>query len=494
MNNLLETYAREISRKPENIDAYLRLGNALHEMGRYGDAVAIYDRALALKLSTGALHHNRGNALLELGRWEEAIGSYREALRLMPSFAEGYVTIATALQSLRKPYEAMASCHRALAIDADCAEAHWNLALALLQVGEFGQGWQEFEWRWKKRGFTSKLQSFQQPLWDGTPLADRTILVHAEQGFGDTFQFARYLPLLAAQGATVIVACPASQKTLLAGVPGVSLSLATGEPLPDFDFHLPIMSLPRLFKTDLDTIPLEFPYIFPPLAALASWAEKFTGSDTLRVGLVWAGRKKPDPNRTCPFENFAPLAGMPGVTFYSLQLENEMSGSIDVRGSFGLVDHTAEIGDFCDTAALIAHLDLVISIDTGVAHLAGAMGKETWLLLPYAADWRWMLDREDSPWYPGMRLFRQERPGDWRGVIARLRSELQEKSVYFRRNVRHCSSEFEKAYAEGIAYFQDGKPDDAKNSLLKAFLLNPRALECSSLLRLFPEGISRITS
>jgi tetratricopeptide (TPR) repeat protein len=487
MNNLVETYAREISRKPENLDAYLRLGNALHEMGRYSDAVAIYDRALALKLGTGALHHNRGNALLELGRWEEAIASYREALRFMPSFAEGYVTIATALQSLRKPYEAMASCHRALTLDADCAEAHWNLALALLQVGEFGQGWQEFEWRWKKRGFTSKLQTFHQPLWDGTPLADRTILVHAEQGFGDTFQFARYLPLLAAQGATVIVVGPASQKALLAGVPGVSVSLSTGEPLPDFDFHLPIMSLPRLFKTDLDTIPLEFPYILPPLTALASWAEKFTGSDGLRVGLVWAGRKKPDPNRTCHFENFAPLAGMPGVTFYSLQLENEMSGSSEVRGSFGLVDHTAEIGDFCDTAALIAHLDLVIAIDTGVAHLAGAMGKETWLLLPYAADWRWMLDRQDSPWYPGMRLFRQEQPGDWRGVIARLRTELQEKSVYFRSNIGHCSSEFEKAYAEGIVYFQEGKPEDAKNSFLKAFLLNPRALECSSLLRLFPD-------
>ena len=249
MNNLLATYSRAISREPENIDAYLRLGNALHEMERYGDAVAIYDRALALSCP-GALHHNRGNALLELGRWEEAIASYREALRQMPSFAEGYVTIATALQSLRKPYEAMASCYRALAIDAECAEAHWNLALALLQVGEFGQGWQEFEWRWKKRGFTSTCKHFSNRCGTAAPFADRTILVHAEQGFGDTFQFARYLPLLAGQGARVIVTCPAAQKTLLAGCSRSFRSpCATGEPLPDFDCHLPIMSLPRLFKT-----------------------------------------------------------------------------------------------------------------------------------------------------------------------------------------------------------------------------------------------------
>ncbi len=233
MNTLLEKYIRELSHDPDNIDAYLGLGDAFHEMERYADAVAVYEQALALKHASGALYHNRGNSLLEMGRWEEAIASYREALRLMPSFAEGYVTIATALQSLRKPYEAMASCYRALAIDADCAEAHWNLALALLQVGEFGQGWQEFEWRWKKRGFTTMPRTYLQPFWDGTSLADRTIFIHAEQGFGDTFQFARYLPLLAGQGGTVIVECPVSQKTLLQGVPGISAVVATGETLPD---------------------------------------------------------------------------------------------------------------------------------------------------------------------------------------------------------------------------------------------------------------------
>jgi len=473
----LETYTLEISLNPENIDAYLRLGNALHETGQYGNAVAVYDRALALGLGTGALHHNRGNSLLELGRWEEAIGSYRHALSLMPTFAEGYVTIATALQSLRKPYEAMASCHRALAIDPACAEAHWNLALTLLQVGEFAQGWQEFEWRWKKRGFTTKPRTFLQPLWDGGPLENRTILIHAEQGFGDTFQFARYLPLLAAQGGTVIVECPESQKTVLAGVPGVTSCIATGDPLPEFDVHLPVMCLPRVFQTRLDTIPREVPYIFPSLELLSSWTEKFGTSDGLRVGLVWAGRKKPDPNRTCPLEYFAPLTEISGVTFYSLQLENEMSGSDDVRQRFCLVDHTAEIRDFSDTAALIAHLDLVLSIDTGVAHLAGALGKETWVLLPYAADWRWMLDRDDSPWYPGMRLFRQECAGDWQSVIASVKEAMRIRVGKFcaEREVR--SSDLEAAYAEGLSLLQSERVDLAEKPLLRAFLLNPRIPE-----------------
>ncbi|MDD2338277.1 MAG: tetratricopeptide repeat protein [Geobacteraceae bacterium] len=477
MSNALETYTLEISRNPENIDAYLRLGHVHHEMGQHAAAVDIYDRAIAQGLCTGALYHNRGNSLLELGRWEEAIGSYRQALRLMPNFAESYVTIATALQSLRKPYEAMASCHRALAVDPNCAEAHWNLALALLQVGEFAQGWQEFEWRWKKQGFTSRLRTFLQPLWDGAPLGNRTILIHAEQGFGDTFQFARYLPLLAAQGGTVIVECPASQKTVLAGVPGVSCCVATAEELPDFDCHLPVMSLPWLFQTRLETIPLALPYILPSLEALTSWTEKFTATDTFRVGLVWAGRKKPDPNRTCSFENFVTLAEISGVTFYSLQLENEMSGPLEARQGLCLIDHTAEIRDFCDTAALIANLDLVISIDTGVAHLAGALGKETWVLLPYAADWRWMLNRDDSPWYPAMRLFRQENAGDWQLVIASVKEAMISRVRKYHEERGSRSPDLKSAYVEGLSLLQSGKVDRAEIPLVRAFLLNPHIPE-----------------
>lgn len=473
----LEAYAREISQDPANLAAYLRLGNALHELERYDEAVAVYDKALAQMPGTGALYHNRGNSLLELDRWGDAIASYRKALCLMPDFADAYVTIATALQALRKPYEAMANCHRALAIDPSCAEAHWNLALALLQVGEFEQGWREFEWRWRKRGFTSKDRAFSQPLWDGSSLNGQTILVHAEQGFGDTFQFVRYLTLLTEQGARVVLECPASQKKLLAGVPGVSEVIATGEPLPAFDCHLPIMSLPLRCETTLDSIPATVPYIFPTLESLACWTEKFDSYDTLRVGLVWAGRKRPDPNRTCPLENFASLAAIPGVTFYSLQLQNEMSGKPGGRQVLELVDLTADIEDFADTAALIANLDLVISIDTGVAHLSGALGKETWVLLPYAADWRWMLDREDSPWYPGMRLFRQQTPGDWPTVLAAVTSALLAKLADFQTDCARSSAALETSYAEGLAFIRAARPDAAEKALVNAFMIDPRVPE-----------------
>lgn len=405
-------------------ESCLRLGAALHAEERYEEAVAVYGHAVRLKPDFGVAYHNMGNSLLELGRWEEAIASYRHAIRLIPSFSEGYVTIATALMALHKPYEAMASCHRALASDPDCAEAHWNLALALLQVGQLETGWIEFEWRWKKRGFTSKARDFDQPLWDGSPMRGRTILIHAEQGFGDTFQFVRYIPMAAARGGTVVLECPLAQKALLAGVPGVSEVVASGEKLPEFDVHLPLMSLPLVFNTRMDNIPREIPYIFPQVDSIAAWADKFEGSRKFRVGLVWAGRRKPDPGRTCPLQMFSPLAGVPGVRFYSLQMRNEMCSGDDAAVGLGLVDHTPEIRDFSDTAALVAHLDLVISIDTGVAHLAGAMGKETWVLLPYAADWRWLLDRYDSPWYPTMKLFRQESPGDWSGPVDSVCREL----------------------------------------------------------------------
>jgi len=201
MKELLDTYAREIARDPGNPDPYLRLGDVLHGMERFDDALAVYDRLLVLMPDCGPAHHNRANTLLEMGRWEDAIRGYRNALSHMPGFVEAYVTIATALQALGKPFEAMASCHRALAIDPECAEAHWNLALALLQVGEYAQGWEEFEWRWKKRGYPSKVRNFSQPAWNGAPLSGRTILVHCEQGFGDSLQFARFLPLVAEHGA-----------------------------------------------------------------------------------------------------------------------------------------------------------------------------------------------------------------------------------------------------------------------------------------------------
>ncbi|HET6419137.1 MAG TPA: tetratricopeptide repeat protein, partial [Geobacteraceae bacterium] len=475
--DIIGIHDNEIANRNLDIDACLRLGDALHKQERYEEAVAVYDRALAAHTDCGALYYNKGNALLELQRWEEAVRVYFRAVSLIPAFAEGYVTIATALQALRRPYEAMASCYRALAIDPCCAEAHWNLALALLQVGEYAKGWEEFEWRWKKRGYTSKQRQFPQPAWAGEPLSGRTILIHAEQALGDTVQFARFLPLVAECGGRVILECPAPLKGLMAGMDGVQQAYATGEKLPHFDLHLPLMSLPKILRTTIEALPVDVPYLAPGLEHVAEWAGKFNTHDELRAGIVWAGRKKPDPNRTCPLEQFIPLAQVPGVKFYSLQIGEKGEGDDAVAERLGLADLTSAINDFRDTAAFIAQLDLVISIDTSVAHLAGAMGRETWTLLPHAADWRWMLDRDDSPWYPNMRLFRQERPGDWQGVMVRIGTALMEKSRDTAATLTLPSPELEAHYVDATDSLRRDDLKEAEKSLQKALLLNCRIPE-----------------
>jgi tetratricopeptide (TPR) repeat protein len=478
MNGTIDCYCREVKSKPESRNAFLHLGSALHEQGMFEEAVAVYDRAIAMWPEFGEAHNNRGNALLEMGSFRDAIDSYRSAICLLPSFAEGYVTIATALQALHKPYEAMASCYRALAIDAQCAEAHWNLALALLQVGEYTTGWEEFEWRWKKKGFTSRRRSFQQPMWNGEYLAGRTILIHAEQGFGDTIQFVRFLPLVAGRGGRVLLECPAPLKRLMQEVPGVDCVVSSGEEdIPPFDVHLPVMSLARIFNSVPEGLPGEVPYVFPPVGVMAAWLKRVGTGTGFRIGLVWAGRKKPDPNRTCPLENLSPLARIPGVTFYSLQVGENISVEATANTGLRLTDLTADIRDFADTSALIAQLDLVISIDTAVAHLAGAMGKETWVILPHAADWRWMLDRHDSPWYPTMRLFRQEKPGDWQQVIKNLCEELRLKLSAACKDLAFSSPEVETIYSLGLAGLRNGNLAEAKRHLCRALIINPHIPE-----------------
>jgi len=477
MADVLEKCLRQIDRAPRDPDGYLQLGDCFHSMERFEDAVSVYDRLLRLMPECGPAWHNRGNALMDMGRWEEAIASYRAALRFMPSFAEAYVTIATALQALGKPYEAMASCHRALAIDPNCAEAHWNLALALLQVGEYRQGWEEFQWRWKKRGYTSAARTFLQPEWDGATFPGKKILIHCEQAFGDSIQFARFLPLVAERGGKVIVECPSPLRTIMESVKGVTEVVSSGDNPPPFDFHLPLMSLPLIFNTQLASVPKETPYILPSLEKLAKWSSRFLDTRSFRVGIAWAGRKRPDPNRTCPFRNLLPLADISGVSLYSLQMSCDMRETENTSQGIGVIDFTSDIDDFADTAALIANLDLVISIDTAVAHLSGALGKETWVLLPHAADWRWMLERDDSPWYPTAKLYRQESPGDWPGVVTRLEKALRERVSRYQSQAGQYSPELEEAYSEGLSLLQEGDAAAAENPLCRALLANPHVPE-----------------
>jgi tetratricopeptide (TPR) repeat protein len=477
----INTWVRELEQSPGNADLHLGLGAMLHEKGRYEEALLVYDRALSTWPDLGAVYHNRGNTLLQMGRNAEAIACYRKAIERIPGFAEGYVTTATALQAMRKPYEAMAACHRALALDPGCAEAHWNLSLALLQLGEYEEGWKEFEWRWRKRGYTSKPRDFNRPLWDGSPLPGQTLLLHAEQGFGDSIQFARFIPLAAQRCGKVILETPLPLKSLLSGIAGVAGTVASGDPLPDFHAHAPLMSLPHILKIADNVLPCGIPYLSPSPEKMKLWSERFPPvREGFRVGLVWAGRKKPDPNRTCPLSRFAPLAELRGVTFYSLQVGGDEPGALRTEEDLSLVDLTGDITDFSDTAALVSHLDLVISIDTGVAHLSGAMGKETWVILPYAADWRWMLDRGDSPWYPGMRLFRQDIPGAWPGVIARVRDALRELLEKGRGKpfvVQPALKEEPEAAIEhfhrGLELHHSGRPQEAMKRYLAAIAARP---------------------
>lgn len=425
LREALACYARALGLSPDDPDILLPMGAALHDLDRHDEALAAYRRIIERAPASAALYHNRGNTLLALDRFEEAIDSYARALALMPEDTEALVTMGTAFEQLGDYAAAMKCYDEAIKRGPDCAEAHWNRALALLRQGDYLQGWEEFDWRWQKKGYTTRWRELQATLWDGRPLNGRTILIHAEQAFGDTIQFARYLPLVARRGGKILVECPGPLVTLLETIEGVTLVVPAGMPVPRADFHLPLMSLPQLFATTLESIPNQIPYLFPPKERPQRWKDLIGQESRLKIGLVWAGRKKPDPHRTCRLSDLAPLAHVPEAIFYSLQIGEGADQAANPPAGMDLIDLTGEISNFADTAALIAQLDLVISIDTAVAHLAGALGKRTLLLLPFAADWRWMLERSDSPWYPDMRLFRQKQPGVWSTVVDEVRRVLK---------------------------------------------------------------------
>lgn len=436
----------------------LNLGSALHDTGLYNEALVVYDQAIAINGNNGKIWHNRGNTLLELDCYEEAIDSYEYALSLMNDDVGALVTIGTALERLGRYDQALIRYQEALALDPACAEAHWNLALAYLRQGNYKEGWREFEWRWQKRGYTTTTRSFSQPVWEGGALDGKTILIHAEQAFGDTLQFVRYLPYVAQRGGKILFECPAPLVSLLIKMPAVHTVIAAGQPLPCFDCHLPLLSLPLLFDTVLDTIPRAVPYLKPPGECLEQWQKRTPHDQSLKVGLVWAGRKYPDRHRSCRLSDFAPLADLPGITFYSLQIGEEAEQATTPPEGMELIDLTGNIQDFADTAAFVAQLDLVISIDTAMAHLAGCLGKPIFLLASFAPDWRWGLSGSDSPWYPTMSIFRQKKLGDWSGVMNNLRQALQN---------RECSSDSTRSDHPGqssvdssllrLYFYQEGK-------------------------------------
>ena len=384
-----ELATRALALEPRHVDVLCNRGAALRNLGFHEQALADYDAAIAVAPANLAAHNNRGVALAALNRYDEALDAYE----------------------------------RALAIDPADARARFNRGLAHLVRGDLKAGFTDFESRWTGSDTQAGPRPMPAPQWSGRePLAGKTILLHAEQGLGDSIQFARFVPQVAERGATVIVEAHGGLGPLLEPLPGISRVIARGDPLPPHDLHCPLMSLALAFGTTLDTIPNAVPYLRAPQGHLARWRERLGERRRPRVGLAWSGSTtlRNDRNRSIPLAQLAALREMP-FEFFSLQKEVRPADAAALASGAPIAGFAAELADFRDTAALVELMDVVISVDTAVAHLAGALAKPVWVLLPWSPDWRWLLGREDSPWYPTARLWRQSRAGDWAGVIERVR-------------------------------------------------------------------------
>lgn len=411
---------------PHNATLNLYSGAALHTLGRFEEAVASYQHALTSAPDMGQIHNNLGNSLMALQRFPEAVDCFSRALALLPLSPVPLAARATALLAIGKVTEGEADCRKALQLDPSFAAAHWNLALHLLLQGRYREGWHEYEWRWLRPDFTSPRRHMDIPLWDGCDLNGGTILLHAEQGFGDAIQFARYAPMVAQRGGTVMIECHPQLVRVMQTLEGVQSVIPFEAGLPAVSCHAPLLSLPRIFGTTLHSIPSQHSY----LSVLAEQRKKWStvmptkNPSAIHIGLVWAGKSYPDPLRSSTLEAFAPLAAISNAMFYSLQVGPGSDQANSPPDGMTLIDLTDRLHDFSDTAALIEQLDLVISIDTAVAHLAAALGKPVFLMLPFAPDWRWLLGRSDSPWYPTMQIFRQKQPGNWEEVLLRVQDAL----------------------------------------------------------------------
>jgi len=420
---------RALMLRPDYPEALSNRGNALRQLKRFEEALASYDRALALRPDYAGALSNRGLILHELERFEEALASCDRALSVRPDHVEALLNRGNALSELRRFGEALASYDRALTLRPDYAEAHLNEALTRLLVGEFEDGWEKHEWRWETKQHRSARRGFTQPLWTGREnIADKAVLLHAEQGLGDTIQFCRYVPLVAARAARVILEVQRPLHELMSTLCGATQIVSRGDPLPDFDMHCPLLSLPLAFGTRFESIPSMTPYLHTPTHTLRHWTTRLGSPDRPRVGICWAGRPnfKGDLSRSIGVSPMLPLLANTDVQFFGLQ-KDVRAGDTEILRHNPQITHLGdEIETFSDTAAIISSMDLVISSDTSVVHLAGALGKPIWILLQYVPDWRWLLDREDSPWYPTARLFRQDETRDWDSVIARVRAALHD--------------------------------------------------------------------
>lgn len=425
----LANYDRALELHPRYADAFLNRGATLYELRQFDESLESCDRALALSPDCAEAHYNRGNALKGLCRFEEAAASYERALVLRPDYPEALNNCGVTLHQLKRFAEALSQYQRAQSLLPDSSDAHYNESLCRLLIGDLEPGWQKYGWRWRTAHMESDRRTFDRPLWLGaSDIAGKTILLHSEQGFGDTIQFCRYVPLVTARGTRVILEVQDSLRELAATLAAPVEVVSRGPPLPDFDLHCPLLSLPLAFSTRIATIPSATPYLSADPQAIVDWETRLGPPGRRRIGLAWSGRPAHtnDHNRSIPLRSMLPLLNGIDATFVSLQRDVRPADADVLRERNDVLPFGNDLKNFADTAALIANLDLIIAVDTSVAHLAGALAKPVWLLLPYIPDWRWLLDRDDTPWYPTARLFRQDETRRWEPVVTRIHACLRE--------------------------------------------------------------------
>jgi Flp pilus assembly protein TadD len=426
-------FRRAVELCPAFPEAWNNLGNTLAEQKDDAGAAECFQRAFTVQPHFAGAHFNFAQAVGRLGRFDEAIAAHRRATNLSPRSAEFYNGLGMALYDARHVDEAVAAYDQAVRIRPDFAPARYNRSHALLLLGDYARGWPEYEWRWKLE--TVSPPPFAQPRWDGTQQPNRTILLDAEQGLGDTIQFVRYVPWVKDRVGAVVLRCQKPLVRLLTSMPGIDRLISQDEPIGQFDVWSPLMSLPLIFTPTLDAIPNRVPYLPEDETLVRFWQARLERIDGLRVGINWQGNPAfpKDRFRSIPFRCFEPLTRIPSVRLISLQKGTGREQLENHAAAFPVVDLGLSLdeihGPFVDTAAILRSLDLVITSDTSLAHLAGALGIETWLAVPSVPEWRWLLGREDSPWYPTLRLFRQGRPGQWDDVFSRMAIELRQRAA-----------------------------------------------------------------
>jgi tetratricopeptide (TPR) repeat protein len=431
INEAIASYRRAIELKQDHVGAQNNLGLLLADQGLFDESLECFQKALAAEPNSAVALTHVGHAWQQLGDSDQAIRYLRRALELDPDYQQAHNNLGVLLHEQGDFEVAAKSFERALELQPDSAAAHVNQSYLMLLKADFEQGWREFEWRWKYKPFTGRAPK--RPAWSGSQIAGRTILLHAEQGFGDTIQFVRYAPLVKQLGANVIMHCPTKLLPLLRGCPGIDQLIGDDEPVPPYDEHASLLSLPHILKTNLNSIPANVPYLHADAKLVEDWRKRLAAVNGFRIGINWRGRggQRDFRLRDMPLELFAGIADISSVSLISLQRgegREQLMGSAERNRMLDLgedVDDAA--GAFMDTAAIMENLDMVISSDTAIAHLAGALGLLIWVGLPYVPNWRWLLNRADSPWYPTMRLFRQRSPGDWKGVFNEMKAALLQR-------------------------------------------------------------------